>query len=172
MSVIVAEDLEVKAMIRKRQFAKSFADAAHGEVVRQLEYKMRWNGSLFIKTDPAYTSQDCSGCGKRHPEMRDLYIGTLRCECGTVLSRDRNAARNVLNRVLRSPEVIGRLETPVESGVQRTLETAPVQPLVEAGIGFVWLSPVTAESATVDRTIEIDPANMRRTGWDRCPRQR
>lgn len=136
-SAVGVEDLSVKAMMGSHQVAKSFADASLSEVVRQLEYKSAWNGVLFVKVDPAYTSQDCSNCRRRHPEMarRNGFADTLKCECGTTLARDANASRNVRSLLLQSPEVIGRLKTPVESG---SLTSVSVEPLVEAGIGFSW----------------------------------
>lgn len=133
-SAIGVEDLSVKAMMANHHVAKSFADANLSEAVRQLEYKTAWSGSRLVKVNPTYTSQDCSRCGRRHPEMKNLSERTFRCECGTALARDANAARNVRSRILQSPEVIGRLETTVES----ELALVPTQMLVEAGIGFRW----------------------------------
>ena len=33
-------------------------------------------------------------CGARHKEMKNLSVRTMRCECGNVMGRDRNAAVN------------------------------------------------------------------------------
>ena len=46
-------------------------------------------------------SQMCSVCGAIHPEMKDMSIRTMRCECGSVMDRDLNAAINILNEGLR-----------------------------------------------------------------------
>jgi putative transposase len=44
--------------------------------------------------NPAYTSQDCSGCGQRLLDA--LRVRTHVClSCGLVLARDENAARNL-----------------------------------------------------------------------------
>lgn len=43
----------------------------------------------------------CHACGTLHPEMKDLKIRTMRCDCGLVIGRDQNAAINILNEGLR-----------------------------------------------------------------------
>ena len=47
------------------------------------------------------SSQICHACGTLHPEMKDLKIRTMRCDCGLVIGRDQNAAINILNEGLR-----------------------------------------------------------------------
>jgi len=43
---------------------------------------------------PAYTSQDCSGCGEQ--VEKSLSVRTHVCpSCGLILDRDENAARNI-----------------------------------------------------------------------------
>jgi transposase len=45
--------------------------------------------------NPAYTSQDCSDCGERIHKI--LSVRTHICtNCGLILDRDENAARNIL----------------------------------------------------------------------------
>jgi putative transposase len=47
--------------------------------------------------NPAYTSQDCSGCGERI--YKSLSVRTHACtHCGLILDRDENAAKNILWR--------------------------------------------------------------------------
>jgi len=47
-----------------------------------------------VLVDPAYTTQDCSGCGAR--VQKSLSVRTHVCpSCGLVLDRDQNAARNM-----------------------------------------------------------------------------
>ena len=51
-------------------------------------------GKRVEAVPPAYTSQDCSGCGERVP--KSLSVHTHVCpSCGLVLDRDENAARNI-----------------------------------------------------------------------------
>jgi putative transposase len=48
-----------------------------------------------LAVPPAFTSQDCSGCGERVP--KSLSVRTHVCPaCGLVLDRDENAAKNIL----------------------------------------------------------------------------
>ena len=52
-------------------------------------------GKMVIKVNPAYTSQDCSGCGNR--VKKSLSTRTHVCnECGLILNRDHNATLNIL----------------------------------------------------------------------------
>jgi putative transposase len=52
----------------------------------------------MVAVDPAYTSQDCSGCGHRNADLT-LADRTYTCShCGLVMDRDRNAAWNILAR--------------------------------------------------------------------------
>ena len=69
-------------------------DAAWSQFLTILAFKAAWAGKRVEAVPPAYTSQDCSGCGKRVPKtLRDR---THSCpECGLVLDRDENAARNI-----------------------------------------------------------------------------
>ncbi|HEV8190120.1 MAG TPA: transposase, partial [Ktedonobacterales bacterium] len=54
----------------------------------------RYAGRRVVALPPAYTSQECSGCGERVP--KSLSVRTHACpSCGLVLDRDENAARNI-----------------------------------------------------------------------------
>jgi putative transposase len=60
---------------------------------------------------PAYTTQDCSGCGERI--YKSLSVRTHVCtNCGLILDRDENAALNIqwLGQSLRGvPALAGAL---------------------------------------------------------------
>jgi putative transposase len=93
---IVVEDLNILGMLRNHHLAKSIADASMGEFLRQLKYKCDWYGRDFIEVDRWFaSSQICSSCGRKHPEMKDLSRRTIKCECGLVMDRDENAAKNI-----------------------------------------------------------------------------
>jgi len=49
-----------------------------------------------VAIPPAYTSQDCSGCGERVYKTRSVRTHVCPC-CGLVLDRDENTARNILH---------------------------------------------------------------------------
>ena len=80
---------------RKAGLNKSIADAAWGRILSILACKAACAGKRVEAVNPAYTSQDCSGCGARVPTS--LRVRTHVCPyCGLVLDRDENAARNIL----------------------------------------------------------------------------
>jgi putative transposase len=97
-SVIVVEDLNVGGMLKNRCLARSISDAGWSEFVRQLEYKATWNGGRVVKTGRFYPStKTCSACVAVKDEM-PLSERTYYCDdCGLVLDRDVNAARNLLS---------------------------------------------------------------------------
>jgi putative transposase len=92
--MIYLEDLQVANLLRNRRLAKSISDAGWAQFRSILEAKAAYAGRRVIAVPPAYTSQDCSGCGTRVP--KSLSMRTHVCtNCGLVLDRDENAARNI-----------------------------------------------------------------------------
>jgi putative transposase len=95
--LIAVEDLSVNRMVHTHCLAKSIHDAAWTQFAALLSYKAAWAGRRYVAVNPAYTSQDCSGCG--HRQALILADRTYSCPCcGLVLDRDLNAARNILAR--------------------------------------------------------------------------
>ncbi len=91
---IYLEDLQVANMVRNPRLAKSISDAGWAQFRTILEAKAAYAGRRVVAVPPAYTSQDCSGCGERVP--KSLSVRTHVCtSCGLVLDRDENAARNI-----------------------------------------------------------------------------
>jgi putative transposase len=91
---IYLEDLRVANMVRNRHLAKSISDAGWAAFRSILEAKAACAGRRVVAVPPAYTSQDCSGCGERVP--KSLSVRTHVCpSCGLVLDRDANAAKNI-----------------------------------------------------------------------------
>jgi putative transposase len=91
---IYLEDLRVANMVRNRHLAKSISDAGWARFRTILEAKAACAGRRVIAVPAQYTSQDCSGCGERVP--KSLSVRTHVCSnCGLVLDRDENAARNI-----------------------------------------------------------------------------
>lgn len=101
--VVCVEDLNMKAMSNKGfGNGKATMDNGYGMFLPMLEYKLNDRGKYLIKVDKWYpSSQICHACGTLHPEMKDLKIRTMRCDCGLVIGRDQNAAINILNEGLR-----------------------------------------------------------------------
>lgn len=93
---IVLEDLTLAFMNRNRYLAKSSLDVAMGTFTQMLEYKAESAGVQVVKVDPKFTSQVCSSCGQI--VKKSLATRTHKCDCGLVLDRDVNAAKNILQR--------------------------------------------------------------------------
>lgn len=99
--VIAVEDLEVNRMNHNHCLAKSISDAAWSMFFQMLSYKAGEAGRMFVRVNPAYTSQDCSTCGHRQP--MPLSDRVYRCPCcKTETDRDANAAKNILRLGIQS----------------------------------------------------------------------
>jgi putative transposase len=82
---------------RKAGLNKSVQDAGWRQFLSILAYKAACAGKRVEAVNPAYTSQDCSGCGERL--QISLSVRTYVCTtCGLMLDRDENAARNIVWR--------------------------------------------------------------------------
>jgi putative transposase len=111
--VIAVEDLSVNQMVHNHCLANSIHDAAWSQCATLLSYKAACAGRAFVAINPAYTSQDCSGCGHRQKKTLAERIHACSC-CGLTLDRDHNAAVNIkrlglqsLGRVPRSSALQG-----------------------------------------------------------------
>ena len=97
--IICLEDLNVKGMVRNGKLARPISDAGFGMLRRMIEYKAELRGvevSLIGRFEPS--SKTCSECGQIHDMPLDKR--TMECDCGNVMDRDENAARNILARGL------------------------------------------------------------------------
>ena len=94
---IVTEDLNVAGMTRNRRLDRAVSDQGFGQARQMLGYKTTWNGGTLIVADRWFpSSKTCSGCGAAKATL-PLSERTYRCgNCGLVLDRDVNAARNLL----------------------------------------------------------------------------
>lgn len=93
---ICMENLNVKGMQRNHHLAQSVADASFGMFLTMLEYKCRWYGVNFIKTDRfAPSSKTCGKCGHVYKGLKLSERSWICPECGTHHDRDFNAACNI-----------------------------------------------------------------------------
>jgi transposase, IS605 orfB family len=101
--VVCAETLKVKNMLKNHCLAKAIQDVSWYEFCRQLEYKCLWYDKKFVKIDTYFaSSQTCSNCGYKNPDIKDLDIREYDCpRCNAHHDRDINAAINILNKGLK-----------------------------------------------------------------------
>ncbi|MEU4268820.1 RNA-guided endonuclease TnpB family protein [Streptomyces sp. NPDC026092] len=109
--VLVVEDLSIANLMRraklrgrraKAKLNQSIADAAWGELLRQLRYKCEWYGRTLVIVDRYFPStRRCSDCHAKGPHL-DLSVRNWTChECGSGHDRDVNAAVNLRDEGLR-----------------------------------------------------------------------
>lgn len=104
---ICVEDLNIKQMIEGSYLAKSITDVSWNQFLQFLTYKAAEAGRKLELVNPAYTTQDCYEC--RHREKKKLSERMHCCSrCGYTVSRDFNAAQNILALGLDGLGVIPR----------------------------------------------------------------
>lgn len=106
--VVCVERLNVKGMVRNRHLAKHIANVSWSEFTRQLKYKLFEHGGLLIGVSTVFpSSQTCSECGHKNPEVKKLSVRKWICpKCNTHHNRDINAAKNILKEGLKQLELL------------------------------------------------------------------
>ena len=101
--VVCVESLNMKLMSNEGLGnGKATLDNGYGMFLSMLEYKLSERNKYLVKVDKWFpSSQICHCCGEVHPEMKNLTIRTMKCDCGLTISRDQNAAINILREGLR-----------------------------------------------------------------------
>jgi putative transposase len=116
---IVLEDLSLNFMLQNGNLARSAHDVSLGMFRELLAYKAIEAGCEIVTENPSYTSQACSGCGGIVPKK--LSVRTHHCpDCGLILDRDINAARNILSAGTR------RSDVNVDGCVMRSPRSSPL----------------------------------------------
>ena len=101
--VVCVESLNMRSMANHGfGNGKATLDNGYGMFLSMLEYKLSDRNKYLVKVDKWFpSSQICHCCGTLHPEMKDLTIRTMKCDCSLTISRDQNAAINILQEGLR-----------------------------------------------------------------------
>lgn len=117
------EDLNVRGMVKNRHLSRAVSDMGFFEFRRQLEYKAAQRGVFIVVADRWYpSSKTCSDCGHKL-ETLPLPVREWVCpECGSIHSRDVNAAINLKNLAVSSTVSACGEEG---SGLGRKLKTKP-----------------------------------------------
>lgn len=100
---ICIEDLKVTDVIKNNHLAREISNAAWNTFRHMLEYKSNWYGNKLVVIPTFYpSSQLCSNCGFKNPDVKNLAVQTWTClQCGTKHDRDYNASVNILKYGLR-----------------------------------------------------------------------
>ena len=100
-------------MVKNHSMASAILDASWGKLRQMTAYKAERRGGRVIIVNPSGTSQKCSRC--EETVKKDTSVRIHVClNCGLVMDRDVNAARNILQagqelaRVEASPLLIQR----------------------------------------------------------------
>lgn len=103
--MIGIEKLNIKGMIANPNLSKAITDASWYTFMQYLDYKAERAGCQVIKINSKYTSQMCSDCGlidKNNRNQEKFLCVSCRCK----MQADHNAAINILNRAVMSPEFV------------------------------------------------------------------
>ena len=101
--VVCVESLNMRSMSNKGfGNGKATMDNGYGRFLSMLEYKLADRNKYLVRVDKWFpSSQICHCCGILHPEMKDLSRRMIKCSCGLTMSRDKNAAINILHEGIR-----------------------------------------------------------------------
>lgn len=100
--VICMENLNVKGMSKNHNLAESICEMNFGEFRRMLEYKAFWYNRRIVFVDRFYpSSKTCHNCGYVNKELTLNDREWMCPHCGEVISRDYNAALNILDEGMR-----------------------------------------------------------------------
>ena len=114
--IIAFEKLDIQDMQSSdlKTITRGIADVAWGQFVQFTAYKAANAGRVVVQVDPRGTTQMCSGCTMIVPKTLQVRIHDCP-HCGLKLSRDHNAALNILARGLAGlkADTVGLVEAHV-----------------------------------------------------------
>lgn len=116
------KDKPGKKVAQKSGLNRSILDASPFELRRQLEYKMLWNGGIFIAVPPQNTSRECPECLHTSKDNRKSQAKFVCVKCGWSGNADFVGAFNIKRRGIAllaclqsSPEVRASCQEPTEA---------------------------------------------------------
>lgn len=96
--IIAIEDLGVANMVKNHKLAKSITDSSWGSFRTMLEYKAKWYGKRVVVINRFYPSSKlCNNCEWKNNELTLSQREWVCKNCDTLLDRDINAAKNILD---------------------------------------------------------------------------
>ena len=123
----IIEDLDIQNMTKKKKgkntLHKNIINSRWGYFKDCLTYKAESAGGKVIKVNPAYTSKRCSNCGVVKEKLT-LQERTYKCDCGLILDRDINAAKNILLKGIKNLNLGG-----IQAGTQEECFIKAAPPL-------------------------------------------
>jgi putative transposase len=109
--LLAFEDLKIRNLVKNKHFAKSIHDAGWGNFLTWVKAYGAMHDIPVIAVAPHFTTQHCSGCGTK--VKKSLSMRTHICpSCGLVMDRDKNAAKNILQKAVRTVGHTGTRSSP------------------------------------------------------------
>jgi len=123
-------------MVRNHCLAKSISDAGWGRFIGMIAYKAESAGGQLIQVNPRNTTQICSRCGQQVKKTLSERIHECP-HCGLVISRDHNAALNILARGREIRQELPEFRPAEEKATTPPLEVVQAYPVKQEASQFI-----------------------------------
>lgn len=100
--IICMENLNIKGMQKNHCLAGALVNQALGTLTKMIEYKAQWYNRTVVKVGRFFpSSQLCNVCGHRYHTLKLSEREWICPDCGSLIDRDLNASKNILDEGLR-----------------------------------------------------------------------